>query len=431
MKYLFLDTNIYLHCKDYEQLNWSKILSNADDITIVVPPIIQKEINAIKDRGTGKVNQRARAISKRFREIFLEDTDRSIPMILCKAPRVKDYEEYDLDREVQDDQFILSAILFQKNGNKEVIVIARDTYLLITAKSNGLKHLHLPDEYCLQTELSEEDKELLQLRKELEQYKNRLSKPRLTFENGKEFMTIKKPISKDIESDIQEAIMEEWSNVPYHNDAESSIDPLVAAASSVGSIMAAFKPKPEEIERYNREAIDYHKEFEEYIRLKFSRKELLSRIYELKFIITNEGTAPTGDLDILIEFPDTIDLYNQNSKKYFDENKPPVKPEPPSSFGMIGFSRELKMATTINPISLTRFGYVDDRPKMWDLKKSIKERRHHVSRNPLSQTLYDDIEIDDNIYVDLMQCGNFSIDYTIVDTTLPKPVTGVLNVVVE
>lgn len=38
MKYLFLDTNIYIHYIDVEQINWNKIVGDAD-ITIVVPRI--------------------------------------------------------------------------------------------------------------------------------------------------------------------------------------------------------------------------------------------------------------------------------------------------------------------------------------------------------------------------------------------------------
>lgn len=434
MNYLFLDANIYLHYRDYEQLDWSKILSNTDKITVVVPPITRAEIDKIKDKGAGKVSNRARDISKRFREIFLEKRQRNIPMILCDAPKSKDYEDYNLDKDVQDNQFILSAILFKRASGEDVLVVAGDTNPLITAQSYKLNYLYLPDEYRLQPELSKEEKELLQVKKELEQYKNRSSKPRFSFENDDQIIKLKSPISKETELLIQQAVERERINVPHYPDNNMSEDtPIAAILSSLSLTMYDVKPIPQEIERYNKEVEEYHSEYEEWVSLKINHNVLTSRMHELNFILSNDGNAPTGELNIFIDFPKQIKLYDRNSKQYFDETIPPVKPSPPSCVPQI-FDRSHRKSLQIQGrfgFGLTPFGYVDNRPKIWDLEKCIKKYRYHVIKKPLSQSLYYNITLSDGIYIDLMQCGNFAIEYSIVDTSLPKPITGKLSVVVE
>ena len=48
MKHLILDTNIYIHYLDFEQIKWEDIFG--EDICIVIPPKVQREIDKIKDQ---------------------------------------------------------------------------------------------------------------------------------------------------------------------------------------------------------------------------------------------------------------------------------------------------------------------------------------------------------------------------------------------
>lgn len=64
MKYLFLDTNIYLHFKDVEGIDWKSLVTGGEDFTIVVPPIVREEINEKKDHTRGKIQHRAKKFSQ-------------------------------------------------------------------------------------------------------------------------------------------------------------------------------------------------------------------------------------------------------------------------------------------------------------------------------------------------------------------------------
>lgn len=47
MKYLFLDTNIFLHFVDFEQIPWADLIGDSE-ITIVVSDIVAQELISIR-----------------------------------------------------------------------------------------------------------------------------------------------------------------------------------------------------------------------------------------------------------------------------------------------------------------------------------------------------------------------------------------------
>ena len=65
MKYLFLDTNIYLHYLDIEQIKWKDIIEDSD-FTIVVPRVVLREIDKHKDQSRGKIQKRAKKTLQSF-----------------------------------------------------------------------------------------------------------------------------------------------------------------------------------------------------------------------------------------------------------------------------------------------------------------------------------------------------------------------------
>lgn len=72
MKYLFLDTNIFLHFVDFEQIPWADLIGDSE-ITIVVSDIVAQEIDKHKDTAREKIQKRAKKISSKLAEVFLED----------------------------------------------------------------------------------------------------------------------------------------------------------------------------------------------------------------------------------------------------------------------------------------------------------------------------------------------------------------------
>ncbi len=55
MIFLFLDTNLFLHYKGFEDIPWKNLLNTTDDITIVLVSIVLREINGHKDSSKGRL----------------------------------------------------------------------------------------------------------------------------------------------------------------------------------------------------------------------------------------------------------------------------------------------------------------------------------------------------------------------------------------
>ena len=81
--YLFADTNLFLHYKDLDQIDWS-VLGTFEHIEVVVCTTVQSELDALKDGPRGRRSKRARRTANKLVEIT-----RHGPQVLRKAgPRV-------------------------------------------------------------------------------------------------------------------------------------------------------------------------------------------------------------------------------------------------------------------------------------------------------------------------------------------------------
>ncbi len=70
-KVLFLDTNIYLHYHDIEQINWLEI-AQTDAVAIIIPPVTIRELNRAKDspQYRSRIRKRAAATLKKLNGLF-------------------------------------------------------------------------------------------------------------------------------------------------------------------------------------------------------------------------------------------------------------------------------------------------------------------------------------------------------------------------
>ena len=58
MKYLFLDTNIFLHFINFEQIPWGNLVDDTE-FKIIVSDIVAGEIDKHKDGARGKIQKKA------------------------------------------------------------------------------------------------------------------------------------------------------------------------------------------------------------------------------------------------------------------------------------------------------------------------------------------------------------------------------------
>lgn len=419
MKYLFLDTNVYLHYKDFEQIDWKTSVCNGDDFTIVVPPIVIREIEKQKDSSRGKIQTRAKNVSSKLGGYFLENkVSDKIKMITCEDPSDTDFDGLKFNRGTNDDVLILSAIKSGYNKN-DIIVISRDIPLLIKAKSNQLEYYKMADGFLIKEELSEEEKELIATKKELEKYKNRQPKPSVTFSGGQVLLKLTKPKNRDFATELAEFMDNLKSENPYYQKKEQS-----DKSYNQTFIFIHNNPSDEQIEKFNKELDEYYSEYEVYQRFKMKNNILSERFKEIKFEIHNDGTAQTGDMKIFIDFPDNAKLYNKKSKVSMD-NIEPVKPS------LLGFDRKLTKSLAFNQYFNPLTGGGIPQMYCWDEGGILTDNHFRFCESKINHKLFYALNIEDSLFIDSAQCGNFNISWTISDSESIDLIRGELNVIVE
>ena len=169
------DTNFFLQCLDYHELDWS-LLTDDLHIAIVVPRTVQREIDRHKDGGNGRRASRARKAWSLFAQVIdsndnrvttrIKNRDLSIELLM---PKIRADDFPDLDLQNADDQIVEEALWFkQRRPNNCVTLISNDTAALATAKSQQLPFQRLPQQWMLPPEKDERDKTIDELRKRVE-----------------------------------------------------------------------------------------------------------------------------------------------------------------------------------------------------------------------------------------------------------------------
>ncbi len=177
-KTIFLDTNIFLHYQDFDQIDWQIILKT-DFVKIIIPPITIRELNKNKDsNGKTRIRKRAASTLKKLSTLFQEDTHAflvdSVEIFLEGRDPLIDFTTYQLNREVQDDHLIASMIAYRNEiPDEELILFTSDNGLILLAKAKlfGISTIKLSDDLKLPEELDPEQERIKQLEREISQIK--------------------------------------------------------------------------------------------------------------------------------------------------------------------------------------------------------------------------------------------------------------------
>lgn len=427
MKYLVIDTNVYIHYIDIENIKWNDIFQ--EEICIVIPPKVQREIDKLKDQSnSAKKKRKAKQVSAKIAEYLLENKTGKYRIRSCKDPKSNQFDEDIFNINVDDNWILLSAIRLQEDENIVVTIVSADTNILVKARQIGLDYYRMTDEYKLTEEPTEEEKEIIQLKNDLKRYTTRQSKPDLLFDNHTNLLTCSSPPIIDTNDLVRRKMEEEKQKYPYDTRYETS-DYLDGAMKNAMSPLWGY-PSASEVAAYNSELNDYFKEYEEFISIESDYENILSRMLKLKFVIVNSGTSPTGDIHLFVKFPTNIILYNKKNikEKHIDI---PIKPASISS-GSLRLSRTMqKSIASIQQIKFNTNGAYDTRQlyPYWDLSKKAKYE-YHIEKGSLPHNMEISIPLDD-LYVDMTESNSFKIEYSIIDSSLIDPICGFLNVKIE
>ena len=395
--YLVLDTNIYLHFKSYEQIPWEEELL-CKDITFLVPLAVLEEIDRVKDSEKGRVQKRAKAVSSRFGELFLEGKPGKYPVQFIEAPFATEAEkeQYRLDR---DDNLILFSIKRTGINTNEVCIVSSDNAMLIRAKQMGFRIHQLNEKYRSPVELTKEEKEAKSAIDELNRIRNRQPVPRLFFIGGESSLRIPRPTRVNYEEEVSRRMNElelKWPKMTRQNSH------VILAGQSYMNLSNG------QIAAYNTSVERFLTLSEKKIRLEIAHDALNQRMFRFAISMSNLGTAPTGKTNVFIYFPKDIHVFSSVKTRRFAYEKP----ELPS----------------IVPSVKSFFPYKDcsgPSIELWNLDSFEKESEFSTVCEPLNHHLSCKLF---EFYIDSATCPDFTIHWKIADAELLDLVSGELRI---
>lgn len=442
-KFVFLDTNIFLHFQFFTEIPWNELLK-VHSVILVVPPIILKELDKHKyNHPSEKIKDRAKKVTKKLAELLRSKSEvrSKVKIQFERIEPQSEFQEYHLSKDSQDDHLIASILRFQSETKMSPILISNDFSLIMKAHLLDVEVFELPDEYQNKSEENTDKKKIKNLEAEIIELKNKIPKLKAVFSNGEQklFCTTlqeKPPTQEDINKQIKQK--EEYYkpiNLPEEKLGEHNQSVRIESVNS-HYFVEFWKAK-----NYNESIKIYLQEETKYINAKAKIEELKSRTIQLDIKLVVEGNSPANEINLFLTFPTNIRVFKDKTPFIEPEfvtlpNKPgysdDLKPYEPYSS-----KRLLEMYPNSTEINRHTFSTVDfPEISSWATLEKIdlillKQDRIRYSVLKLShgygmplKPIFVEVE-------NIKKPSSFEITYMITADNLPTPAYGTLNVIIK
>lgn len=311
--YLFPDTNVLLHCKPLEQVDWSE-LGQWDQIEVLLTRPVQTEIDGLKGNGNARRAQRARAASSQIRDLLqshgmalqLKAGNPAVRLCLRHDLRRDDSVKDLLDFGERDDQLVGIALAFHKSTTDEVWLLTNDTGPMASASAVRLPYREVPGSWLLPPELDEAERREASLRAELARLKNlepsfaiKLDPVRLSEEPLKAYRDL---TGVEIE-ELMTALLDRHPLCSDFGPMESMERTPARSGATVVFPAAKEKYHPatkEEITEYRKEYDEWKSECEKRLTDFAKALNYLTEWPTLSVSIENVGTRPADDALVVV-----------------------------------------------------------------------------------------------------------------------------------
>ncbi len=449
-KVVFLDTNVFLHYQPFDQIHWLKVL-NAPEIMIVIPPVTIRELNRHKElHSRSQVKERAGTVIRKLHTLFVSGSPAhvrdGVEMRLEDRDPTIDFEAFQLNHDIQDDQLIASIIMLKnEEPGAEVILITFDAGLTLMAKARRLSisTTMLPDNLKLAEEPDPNQLHIRELEQKIRALELKIPQLSLTFEDGNKHATyvLQPPVELTQEElAIKLQLLEEqypkqqYPKLNYQPKKQIGNMPeqLASIAEAIASVNAfyygIFLPSAD-IDRYNTELDKFYQTYAEYVRSDVSFQNLKHRSIKLSLLVANDGTAPAEDVDVFMHFPDVFELMDERGFP-----KHPIPPDPPAKpttqmLQLLGLGNG---AQIVLPQLITRKDSILRPPNVSApniIRTSGFDVNFHVQR--IKHRLQESAEPLYIVFESFERAKSFQISYRMLAANLPNEVTGKLGVVIR
>ncbi len=249
--YLVPDTNVFLECKHFDDVDWREITGEKDVVLVILPKVIHElDVHKFSHHNKKKA-EKARKLLKRIEQLIdnNENTKKGIPVIIEKSLGADVSSSY-------ADDVIIAEVLALKRGHpdEKVVLASADIGMGLNAQSKGIDVLKIEDS-LLETLVDERDEKIRKLTEELQRLKNQQPRLYLTFPGGYEKNTI----------DFSE--FDKKHPIKFIEEFGQEISEAIHSAHSAGTILW-IRTTPE-ILAYGKEYREYLKAVAEYERTTF------------------------------------------------------------------------------------------------------------------------------------------------------------------
>jgi len=331
-----------------------------DDLLLLIPRSVQKEIDHLKQDGNSRRAKRARKASAFFREL-LQFSDNTMTLreyspkvqISFSPPIPADKAASPfLDMSRSDDGILAELLVYaQEHHACRAALLTHDTNPRVTAKHLNLECLVIPDEWLMPPEQDERDKRISELERRLNHYERLAPVIDISVTDGdgrtisSAQLTIR--IHPDLSSEQIEGLLAMARKrhpiaTDFGEDTPDHPPPALGTLASI-DILARYEGYEWKYQAPSKEAIDKYKEVEypawetELVSLfqkLAARLELPTRQATFAFIVDNKGSVPAEN--IVVEFGTCGGIFFEPSrgtskdKENLEEIALPAPPKPPN-----------------------------------------------------------------------------------------------------
>ncbi|MEZ2335677.1 PIN domain-containing protein [Mucilaginibacter sp. RCC_168] len=421
MHSIFIDTNILLHFKTFDELPWSNFVNS--EFKLIFPPIILDELDKHKNNSNAKIGKRSRMIAGKLIASMKGEQGQIVLEILKDRPRNLTFKKFNLDPKHQDDCLLASILEYKsKNNGEEVLLMTDDLMALARSETFGIQTIQLGEDLRLVESLDEQAKMIERLKKENVQLKERTPNVDLYFVGKLKVLKVEVKTNLKSREDIrviEMAKIKQATPLMIIKEEKKGKTPLEIFARFNSNLLSNERKAA-----YNSKVEEYYRDYERYLAVyyDYAIKKFLST--ELKFMIINEGNIPAQDIDIWIHLPDGF-VASEKRMKEPREPEPPYKPKHDFDIESNGFSAgDLAARLNFNP-SMPKINF--DAPTIkktnsYEVTYYCKSLKHDMENS------FDKIFLQ---YDSFDSIKNFTIDYKLNIANVPAPVKGQLHVVFE
>jgi len=332
-KYIFLDTNVFLHCKVFTEIDWRDLFEETqknDEISIVVPYIVNKELDNLKG-----YEKKARNIQKKLRELkdveFKEGITLNITLFPTKWSILKPDWVEKLDENDSDCQIIAEVLVFkEEHPDDEILFITGDNTPYFQANALGINTVFwLDEEYeSIFKPIEIQTASINKLTDLKIFFKNNDNKYEISSENElslDEFVTEEFPDFLDLMNDeeIETIISEDdqdhkiLEKMTIKEAKEKGLTVGDFLGPSASKLFSRLSSNLKSREQFKEEILKFYEEMKEY-----------RKYFEIELFLTNRGNKPYNNVNIEI-YTVLEKGFELNSK---EELEKPEKPKRERAF---------------------------------------------------------------------------------------------------